>query len=415
MYLSDIVFWAIYFFSLYVSVFLLITFFEERPPVKRLKTFPSVSVIVPAYNEEESIGKTIESLMLLDYPKDRLEIIVVNDGSKDRTQSIAEEFLRRKKPFKLFVLSQKNSGKAAALNNGISHASGEFVACLDADSMVREDTLKEMICYFYDNDIAAVAPLMKVCQPKTMIQRLQSLEYLLYAFLKNIFSSMNSIHVTPGPFSIYRKSVIENVGGFDESSIVEDQEIGYRIQKNQYRIVQSERGEVLTIAPKNLRELYRQRCRWFKGSAITMYKYRDMLFNRKYGDFGMFQIPTLFMGLILPFVTVILFYRYFITPLFTYISNLFVINFDITLPKFSILELQSSLLSYDYAKIFIILTVLSVGTFWMVKGHRNAKERLSLYSMFPLLLYFIAYYILISFIWVGSMLELLVFRKIRRW
>ncbi len=412
MYFSDIVFWAVYFFSLYVSVFLLITFFEERPPIKKLKIFPSVSVIVPAYNEEESIGKTIESLMALDYPKGKLEIIVVNDGSKDRTKEVAERFFHKKNPFRLLLLNQKNSGKASALNNGISHANGEFTACLDADSMVRSDTLKEMICYFFEKNIAAVAPIMKVYKPETALQKLQALEYLLYTFLKNIFSSMDSIHVTPGP---YRKDAIKRIGGFDESSIVEDQEIGYRLQRNHYRILQSTAGEVLTIAPRNLKEFYRQRCRWFKGSAITMYQYRDMFFNRKYGDFGMFQIPTLVMGLVLPFVTVVLFFKYFVSPVFTYVSNLFAIDFRIVFPKFGLFEMQSSLLAYDYAKIFIILVVLSVGMFWMVKGHKNANERLSIYSIIPLLLYFIAYYIILSFIWAGSMFELIVLRKIRGW
>lgn len=415
MYLSDIVFWAVYFFSLYVSVFLLMTFFEERPQLKKLNTLPTVSVIVPAYNEMESIEKTLNSLMALAYPKEKLEIIVVNDGSTDGTQNIVEEFLHRKNQFKIILINQKNSGKATALNNGISRSGSEFVACLDADSMVRKDTLNEMVKYFYEKDIAAVAPVMKVYNPKTMIQKLQSLEYILYTFLKDIFSSMNSIHVTPGPFSIYRKSAIQKIGGFDEKSIVEDQEIGYRLQKNQYRILQSTSGEVLTIAPKNMKELYGQRCRWFKGSVITMIQYRDMFLNKKYGDFGMFQVPTLVMGLILPFVTIVLFFKYFISPIYTSLSNLYLLDFRIVLPELSLFELKSSLLSYDYAKIFIIIIVFSVGIFWMIKGHKNANEKISLHSVPTLLLYFIAYYILMSFIWAGSMADLIFLRRVKKW
>lgn len=415
MYFSDIVFWAVYFFSLYVSVFLLITFFETRAPLKRRDALPFVSVIVPAYNEEESIGKTLESLMKLDYPKNLLEIIVVNDGSKDKTQSIVEDFLRKENPFKLLLMNQKNSGKGVALNNGIKRANGEFVACLDADSMVRSDTLKEMIRYFYDDGVAAVSPLMKVYQPKTVLQRLQALEYLLYGFLKCIFSSMNSIHVTSGPFSIYRKNAIQKLGGFDEKTIVEDQEICYRIQRNHYKILQSTTGEVFTIAPKNLSELYTQRCRWFKGSAMTIYQYRDMLFNKKYGDFGMFQLPTLVMGLILPFVTVTLFFKYFVFPSITSIKNLFLLNFSIYFPKYTLIELQSILLMYDYTKIFIILTVFTIGMYWMLKGFKNGSERLSAYQVIPLLLYFVVYYIILSFIWVGSMFELLVLKRVKKW
>ncbi|MBU4246630.1 MAG: glycosyltransferase [Nanoarchaeota archaeon] len=415
MYFSDIVFWAVYFFSLYVSVFLLITFFEKRPPPKRLDTIPSVSVIVPAYNEEESIGKTLESLMNLDYPKDLLEIIVVNDGSKDKTQNIAEGFMQKEHHFKLLLINQKNLGKGAALNEGIKRAKGDFVACLDADSMVRSDTLKEMMRYFYEGDIAAVSPLMKVYQPKTILQRLQALEYLLYGFLKCIFSSMNSIHVTSGPFSIYRKSAIQKIGGFDEKTIVEDQEICYRIQRNHYKILQSTTGEVLTIAPKNLSELYNQRCRWFKGSVITIYQYRDMLLNKKYGDFGIFQLPTLVMGLILPFITVTLFFKYFISPIITKISNLFLLNFNIYIPRYTAVELKSLLLMYDYTKIFIIILIFAIGIYWMLKGFKNGSEKLSAYQIIPLLLYFVVYYIILSFIWVGSMFELLVLKRVKRW
>lgn len=413
--ITDIVFWAVYFFSVYTAVFLLITFFEqERFRVNRLKRLPAVSIIVPAYNEESTIESTLQSLFTLDYPKKLLEIIVVNDGSKDNTESAVKGIISRGTPFKTILISQKNKGKGAALNSGIAKSSSEFIACLDADSIVRKDTLKKMISYFGDENVAVVTPIMKVYDPKTMIQKLQFLEYILFAFLKNIFTYLDSIHVAPGPFSIYRRKTILDLGGFDEESLVEDQEIGYRLQKYHYRILQCRAGEVLTIAPKTVKELYYQRCRWFKGSAMTLYKYRRMIFNKDYGDFGTFQLPTLVVGLLMPFVTIAIFLRYITVPIIEYINKVYLVGFSIDL-SWWLSDMHLKLLFYDYSKLFVVAVALSVGLFWMVKSHKNANEKLSAINVLPLLLYFLAYYIILSFICVCSMFELLVLRKKGRW
>ncbi len=415
MMISDLIFWGVYALLTYCAVFLLLTLLSKARKIelKKWEDWPAVTVIIPAYNEEKTIAKTIESVLKLDYPKEKLKVIVVNDGSKDRTLEIA----RRYEENGVLVLSQKNRGKAVALNHGLKHVDSEFFACLDADSFVRRDTLKKMMRYFTSEEVSAVCPLMKVNNPKNLLQKLQWLEYILYAFLKKIYAAMNTVHVTPGPFSVYRTKVVKKLGGFDENSIVEDQEIAWRMQRHHYTIRQSMDGEVLTNAPRTLKELYRQRRRWYVGSLQTIWKYRDMIFNRRYGDFGMFQAPTLLIGAaILPFVTVLITFRYIVYPALRTLWNWYHVGFNI-LPTLQNLWTKtkaiSLLLAYDYGKIFIILFLLVINMYWMYKAYREAGEKLEIYFIPALVLFFLAYYVLLSFIWVASMISMV--KKKGRW
>ena len=412
---EDIVFWTTYIFLLYSATFLLITLLTERNMESRkaVRKYPSVSIIVPAYNEERTIGKTIESLLSLDYPKDKLKIIVVDDGSTDNTLRVVKRYEREG----IIVLSQKNKGKASAMNLGLKHVDTEFVACLDADSFVEKNALKNMLSYFDDPNVAAVCPLVKVHAPQNMIQKLQWLEYILYGFIKKIFAMINSVHVTPGPFSIYRTGVIKKLGGFDENSLVEDQEIAWRLQKHNYQIRQSMDGVAVTHAPRSIIELYKQRRRWYMGSIITIWKYRDMIFNRKYGDFGLFQAPTLLIGsAILPLAIMLFSIKFIFVPLVNTVYRWTLVGFNL-LPdiywKLKFQNLYSSLMLYDYGKIFIIATLLIVNMFWVYRAYREAGEKMKRHHAPALMLFFIAYYILLSFMWVGAMVAILLRRGVR--
>ncbi len=413
--LKDIIFWAMYFVSFYMSVFIILTLFERkiRKNPLHLGSLPYVSVLVPAYNEGESIARTLDSLLALSYPKDKLEIVVINDGSTDSTKKIVEDRYTKQG---VVLINQKNKGKAAAMNNGIKRAKGELVACLDADSFVQKDTMKKMVGFFADSSVAAVTPILKVSNPQTLLQKAQWLEYVLYTFLKMILASIQCLNVTPGPFSIYRKQHVINVGGFDEASIVEDQEIACRLQMHHFKIMQSIDGNVLTIAPRTFKELYVQRRRWYKGTVINLYKYRKMLFNRKYGDFGIFQMPSLLVGIIMPFVILPLFLSYTITPIVNYIRHVQLAGFDMSLDfDFNIQNFTTNyLISLDYAKLFIIVIVFLVSVWLMLLAHKSTREKLAFSSVVPLVFFFIIYYILLSFIWAGAMLEF-VLGKNKKW
>jgi len=282
------------FISLFAGVFYLLTFFENRNRLdekKEIGNFPSVTIIVPAYNEEKNIKETIESASRLDYPKEKLAIAVVNDGSRDRTLEIARETARGKSNIQIFD-QQPNKGKANAVNLVLKQIETEFVATLDADSVVDPQALKLMLPYFEgDKRIAAVTATMKINHPRTFWQKIQSVEYLAIIYLKKMLSFLNGITATPGPFSIYRTAVFKEIGYFDEHNITEDGEIALRLQKYNYLILNAHEAEVFTNSPATLPALMRQRVRWNRGTVRNLIKYRRLIGNSRYGDFGLFVLP----------------------------------------------------------------------------------------------------------------------------
>ena len=142
----DIILFSTYFILLFLSIFwLLVLFAPEEAKKTRLQRQPFFSAIVPAYNEEKSIQGTLQSLVNLDYPAEKMEIIVVNDGSTDKTKEIVERFMTEHPSRKIILLNQENKGKASAMNKGLAMAKGEFFACLDADSSVSSNALQVML------------------------------------------------------------------------------------------------------------------------------------------------------------------------------------------------------------------------------------------------------------------------------
>ena len=278
-YFSEVVLAIVYFAALYYNVFWLLTLLEKKEISKKhWKILPPVSVLIPAYNEEDSIKETIKSVLNLDYPKDKLKIIVINDGSKDNTKEIVENLVKQNS--NLILINQKNGGKANALNNALKQIDSEFIATLDADSFVIKDTLKNLLPYFYDEEIAAVLPSMKIKDPKNVLQRMQRIEYTINTFFRMLNERSNCIHVTPGPFSLYRTSVLKKLKGFDENCITEDLELAVRIQKNNYKILQTYDAEVYTLPPKTIKGLFYQRKRWYKGGFLACLKHKDLMFNK---------------------------------------------------------------------------------------------------------------------------------------
>ena len=218
----DIFVWIAYIVSLYFTIFLVLVYFDKRALFNqersstKLHKCPLISVLVPAYNEEEHILRTLKSLAELDYPSEKLEVIIINDGSTDRTKEVIETYIQDKPHFTL--LTQTNKGKAAALNRALQQAHGEFFACLDADSFVEPFTLRKMLAFYYaENDpaLAIITPAMKVYNPQNFLQKIQWLEYIVMIFIGRLSSHLDSLYVAPGPFSLYRTEIIRRLGGFD--------------------------------------------------------------------------------------------------------------------------------------------------------------------------------------------------------
>ena len=413
----QIIVWVLFFIGLYILVFWLITFienFNRRDTERPLKRYPKVTVAIPAYNEQESIRDTLLSVISLDYPKDKLEIIVVNDGSVDKTKEIVETFIEEKKEFDIKLITQKNSGKGAALNQALYSCDGEFFTCLDADSFIASDALQKMLIRFDEKDVAVVLPLMKIKDPKTFIEKLQWSEYLINFFYKSLMSFLNCVHVAPGPFSVYRKKALIKIGGFAKNNLTEDLEVSLRVQKAHYRIVQVLNTEVYTNAPKSLSSFYKQRNRWYKGTMINMFNYKWMLFNREYGDFGMLQMPRVFIsGFLAVFIICLALYRFVFKSLLVRISNLASVNFDI-LEVLSQFHININWIGINFTNIFFAVISIVLGGFIIWYAHKNTKERILRYGIFSLPAYLLLYSMLVSGVWVGVFIEMLFGRK-QRW
>lgn len=280
------------FLGLYFEVFLLISFFEKRPPGKtavRPKRYPSVAIIVPCWNEEKTVAGTIKSLLALDYPKTRLSIIVVDDGSTDGTLKAAKRFAKNPQ---VKIFSKPNGGKYTALNFGIEHADADIIGCLDADSFVMPDALLESIKKFEEHpDTMAVVPAMKVNRPRNLLELMQAVEYTFGVFVKKVFDNLSAISVLPGPFSLYKREVFRIAGLFRHAHNTEDMEMAFRMHAHNLRIENAHTAIVYTNVPRTVRALVKQRTRWSQGYLENSKDYRHMYFNPRYGNFGMLVLP----------------------------------------------------------------------------------------------------------------------------
>lgn len=289
------------FLGLYFEVFMLLTFLSAPAKERRLRVpsshTPKIAIIVPCWNEQDTIGGTVTSLLALDYPKDRLEIILVNDGSTDNTKQVMDSYAGNPQ---ITVIHKENGGKHTAINMGIEVAEdAEFVGCLDADSFVAPDALREMIPCFEDPKVAAATPAMSVFQPKNLLEQMQNAEYIIGIAARHALSAVNGIYVTPGPFSFYRRSVIEELGGFRHAHQAEDMEMALRIQRAGYEIENAPRSRVYTKVPRSVPKLIKQRTRWTTGFLRNvMTDYRDLVGNPKFGTLGLLVLPLGFVAII---------------------------------------------------------------------------------------------------------------------
>ncbi len=398
--------YIICYFGLFTTIFFLITLLENRKEIKspKAKKFPKTTIIVPAYNEEKTIFKTVSSLTRLDYPKEKLEIIVIDDGSTDNTLKIAKQFISKG----VKVYTKKNGGKGETLNFGLKKATGKIIGCLDADSFVSRGSLKKMVAFFEDSKVMAVTPSLKVYRPKNILQRIQMIEYLIGIFLRKIFAFLGSIHVTPGPFSIYRKKFFEKYGNYDEDNLTEDIEIALRIQSKGYFIENSVDAPVYTVAPYKFKNLLRQRARWYTGFTENVMRYKQ-LFSRKYGHLGIFILPGSFFAVILVIISIYYFFAKTIKDIIQHFTNFSAIGFDI-FNNFN-MKLNMFYFNLNPTLTLVLLSILTgIVVVVIAKKLSNEKSRIT-FSYIP---YLALYWFIFGFFWIVTGI-LKIFRKRMSW
>lgn len=300
--LGDIIFNICIFASVYIQVFLLVTFLENkhkfviRKEGLKLARYPLITIIIPCWNEEKTVARTVASILGLNYPQENIKILLVDDGSTDNTWNEILKFKDRKN---VKVLRKENGGKYTALNLGLQHADTEFVGCLDADSMAHPEALVRLMSYFeQDPLLMSVAPSVLTIRTKNMVQNAQRPEYYLAAFVKKMLGFLGAIHVVPGPLTIFKKEVFDKLGPYRHGHNTEDLEITYRMQKNSFKIEQCHDAYVYTNTPSTLRKLYKQRIRWIYGSINNLIDYRGLLFKKRHGNFSFFTLPSIIVAIL---------------------------------------------------------------------------------------------------------------------
>jgi cellulose synthase/poly-beta-1,6-N-acetylglucosamine synthase-like glycosyltransferase len=266
---------------------------------------PSLTVLIPAHNEESVIVQTVASVLASE-GVEHLQVIVINDGSTDKTGPLLDEHFSSDP--RVHIIHQVNRGKSASLSLAISQADTEIVITIDADTEIEPDAIAKLLRHFSDPTLGAVAGNVKVGNRSRWLTRWQALEYITSQNMeKRAFDLLNCITVVPGALGAWRKKAIEAAGGITADTVAEDADLTIAIRRLGWRVSYDEEAIAWTEAPETPGALIRQRFRWTFGTLQTFWKHRDTLLRPQYGTLGFIALPNIFIfQLILPLISPII-------------------------------------------------------------------------------------------------------------
>jgi peptidoglycan-N-acetylglucosamine deacetylase len=264
---------------------------------------PMVAVLIPAYNEEKVIERTVRAALNSDYPN--LRVIVVDDGSRDRTLEVARNaFMREQARGRVLILTKPNSGKADALSYGLEHIGGaEIFVGIDADTVIAHDAISRLVPHFINPQIGAIAGNAKVGNRVNLWTRWQALEYITSQnFERRALDLFGAVSVVPGAIGAWRVSAVRQAGGYHVDTVAEDADLTMALLRLGYRVEYEDMALAFTEAPTNASGLMRQRFRWSFGILQAVYKHRGA-FARK-GVLGLIALPNIVIfQILLPLVS----------------------------------------------------------------------------------------------------------------
>ena len=377
-------------FTFFLWVFILLDIKEKEPSKKKY----SITFIIPTYNEEKNIGKTINSILNLNY-KGKKKIIVVDDLSSDRTKETVKKFKGVK-----FIQKGYHSGKVSSINLGLKYVNTDLFCILDADTYFERDAIDKLVSYFDNPKVGAVLAALKVENRKGIVNRLQEIEYFFSVFLRKIHSYYQGLMTTHGA-TLFRTSAIREVGEFDERNPTEDMDIALRLIKKGYRIESDLSASAYTIVPNTFFKLLKQRIRWYGGfiynSAI---KHRDMLFKKKYPGLNFISYPLSYFYIVLAFLLV-----YGITKLIIS-KTIFYTKLFLNANVYNYFLSSSPFIFNTLTMLFLLSLSVFLLTVYIMKG--KIRERISVIS---LALYIALFSIVSSLFWVFSIPKVLLAKK----
>jgi cellulose synthase/poly-beta-1,6-N-acetylglucosamine synthase-like glycosyltransferase len=263
---------------------------------------PRVAVLIPAYNEEAVIVRTIRSVLNSDYPN--LRVVVVDDGSRDRTAEVAREVCAAEiASGRVRVYTQPNGGKAAALNYALKRIDEEIYVGIDADTVIAPDAISKLIPHFEDARIGAMAGNAKVGNRLNLWTRWQALEYITSQnFERRALDLFHVVTVVPGAIGAWRTAAAKAVGGYPLNTVAEDADLTMNLLEHGLRVDYEDRALAFTEAPIDARGLMRQRFRWSFGILQSVWKHRKAFVRNQ--AMGLFALPNiLIFQMLLPLVS----------------------------------------------------------------------------------------------------------------
>jgi cellulose synthase/poly-beta-1,6-N-acetylglucosamine synthase-like glycosyltransferase len=406
--------WVVSFLGIWL-VIIWIHFLFSDDKKKISSVFPSLTVVVPVFNEEKFILKTLKSLRDVDYPKDKLKVFVSDDGSNDKTADVVKNFISSDDSGCFSVFSDVNSGKGAAVNKVLDKIDSDFFIVVDADSRVKEDAFKNVVSYFHDEKVGAVISRVVVDIPEKWIQKMQSFEYVMSNMLRKVMHNFGTLAITHGAFTVFRTGVLKRLGGFDSdrNNITEDLEIALRLKDNGFKVLMAHDAVGYTIAPRSFKSLWKQRIRWYRGYLFNHWKYRHLFFSSNQGVFGFFQLPINFFAIALSVVYFSVILMNLFSNFFNFVSrsfsinNYFVENF-LNFPSLKVFLLAQNFQIYIPIFLAFILTV-----FLALFAHKFFKLSVKK-SVLPACSYFIVMPYFTMFNWLESVRKE-IFRSKRKW
>jgi cellulose synthase/poly-beta-1,6-N-acetylglucosamine synthase-like glycosyltransferase/peptidoglycan/xylan/chitin deacetylase (PgdA/CDA1 family) len=288
-----------------VLAFLTYGYFTRKPrqdlnTLRRLTRRQGVSILIPAYNEQENIRATIESVLRSTHA--RREIIVIDDGSTDRTGDIVRQVIAERTSEPIRLIRVENGGKARALNHGLKSARYDVCTVLDADAVIEPDAITNFLIHFIDPEIGAVAGKVGTTHSHYTLDLFQALEYAIGQNIdKRAVSILGAVGVVPGPAGAWRKSFVLDLGGFSSDTLVEDQDMTLTLLRAGKKVAYEEKALAFTETPHTVKNFLKQRFRWVYGTMQCFWKHKFVVVERPFSSMTWIVMPNIFIfNILLP-------------------------------------------------------------------------------------------------------------------
>lgn len=398
----DFIFFFYTFIAIYMLSLMIMVYFTNRKDMfsyNESVNLKSISVIIPCYNEGKNIEKVINSLNEMDYPKELLEIIVVDDCSQDNSVDLIQKCVRKYGNVQLIVLPQNSGGAAKPTNIGIQAAKYDYILVTDSDAFAEKNTLKKMMGVLQsDEKIGGVTCSVLVHEPKNFIQKLQHIEYIVIAFARKLLDFIDSVYVTPGPFALYKKKVLLEIGLFEEGNLTQDIEIVWKMMAHGYKARMVLPGKVYVDSPPTFKSWWSQRVRWNVGGTQTLWKYRK--WSLKSNMLGMFVIPFFAVSMFLGMLGLGLFFYLGIREIILFFFSVsYSVGAQSSILSLVDLSLNMSILNFFGFALFFMGTMYSLFAIWAMKEVRF--KNLNFFNTFFFLTLYLMIYplVMIAAIW----------------